>query len=82
MQYLNQYLSEADVRAGAKLAADPSLDAIDTLLGKLYTPAGIAVFLMTPAKVFGGKTALDLIRHGEYGPVLSELAWEYNGDGY
>lgn len=81
MQHLTRLVPEATLLAGSRPAAREKLEAIDELLGLVYTPAGIVHFLTTPAGVFGGETALALIVRGDYDNVLSELATDYNGDG-
>ena len=58
------------------------LKEIVDLGSRVYTPEGLKAFLSTPLPVFGGRTAFDLIRMGEYEPVLAALAADFEGSGY
>lgn len=58
------------------------LKEIAELVQMVYTPEGVREFLETPMKVFGGYTALDLIRLGQHDRVIAALAADYEGLGY
>lgn len=48
----------------------------------VYTPEGLKEFLNTPLPVFGGRCALDLLVLGDYEPVISALATDFEGTGF
>lgn len=52
-------------------------------LGQMvYTPAGLKEFLSTPLAALGSRTGFDLIQLGEYEPILSALASDFEGSGF
>jgi transcriptional regulator with XRE-family HTH domain len=52
-------------------------------LGTLvYTKEGLKEFLSTPLPIFGGRSALVLLQLGEYEPVISALAADFEGTGF
>ncbi len=48
----------------------------------VYTPEGLKEFLKTPLPVFGGRCAFDLLMLGDYEPVISALAADFEGTGF
>jgi hypothetical protein len=48
----------------------------------VYTPEGLDSFLRLPQPRFAGRTALDLMAHGEAERVLSALAADHEGLGF
>ena len=48
----------------------------------VYTPDGFQLFLRTPLPAFGGKTALQMIEHGQIADVVAALASDYEGLGF
>lgn len=48
----------------------------------VYTPEGLKEFLKTPLPVFGGRSAFDLLMLGDYEPVISALAADFEGTGF
>ena len=48
----------------------------------VYTPDGFGEFLNTPLPVFGGRCAFDLLMLGDYEPVISALAGDFEGTGF
>lgn len=48
----------------------------------VYTPEGLKEFLKTPLPVFGGRCAFDLLGLGDYEPVISALAADFEGTGF
>ena len=51
--------------------------AVARLGNAVYSAEGLRLFLTTPAERFDGRTALDLLRNGEEGRVVSALASDY-----
>lgn len=58
------------------------LQEIYELGSRMYSPEGLKEFLTTPLPVFGGRSGLDLMGLGEFEPVLSALAADYEGTGF
>jgi transcriptional regulator with XRE-family HTH domain len=58
------------------------LKEIVDLGSRVYQPEGLKEFLSTPLPVFGGRSGLDLIGLGEFEPVLSALAADFEGTGF
>lgn len=54
---------------------------IEDLAHSIYTPRGVQKYLTTPFEVFNGRTAMDLLRRGEWKPVQAELASSYTALG-
>ncbi len=48
----------------------------------VYTPEGFQLFLRTPLPAFSGKTALQMIEHGQIAEVVAALASDYEGLGF
>lgn len=48
----------------------------------VYTPQGLKEFLKTPLPVFEGRCAFDLLLLGDYEPVISALAADFEGTGF
>ncbi|CAN5495077.1 hypothetical protein BH09CHL1_BH09CHL1_11420 [soil metagenome] len=48
----------------------------------VYTPDGFQLFLRSPLPAFAGRTALQMIELGLIEDVISELAGDYEGQGF
>lgn len=64
------------------LARLAKLKEIEELGLMVYTPQGLKEFLNTPLSVFGGRCAFDLLQLGDYEPVISALAADFEGTGF
>lgn len=49
---------------------------------RVYTPGGLKEFLSTPLPALGNRTGFDLIQLGEYEPIISALAADFEGTGF
>jgi hypothetical protein len=55
---------------------------IETLGRMVYTAEGLKAFLLTPLPIFKGRSGFDLIRLGDYEPVIAALAADFEGIGF
>jgi transcriptional regulator with XRE-family HTH domain len=69
-------------RAPEQRARLAKLKEIGDLGQTVYTPEGLREFLSTPLPVFAGRTGFDLLKLGDYEPVIGALAADFEGAGF